>query len=436
MTAPAPTNDLTWALATIAANGQRAARPRAYYDGDHPLAFATAKFREAFGSQFAAFADNLMPVIADTLADRLQVDGFTTGTDVADERAREIWRRNRMAKRAGEVHQDAIIEGDSVLIVWPDAAEPNVPVFYPNAIGACAIRYDDEQPGFITRAAKAWQREDRHSRVNVYYPDRIEKYVSIKPSEGGLESKAASYERLAEENGAWPLPNPYGKVPVFHFCNRGGIGQMGKSEMHEAMPVQDTLNKTVCDRVVAQEFYAFRQRWATGLDPGEDDQMKTRPGGVWAVENGDVKFGEFSASDIEQYVTVAESDRKEIARVSRTPLHYFTLEGDFPSGEAQKTADGPLLAKTRDRQVSWGMVWADAMRFALQIAGAGDHDCETIWADTQPRNETEQLANAVVKVGLGVSERQVLAEVGYTPEQIDTMREQKATEDIIPTVAQ
>jgi hypothetical protein len=48
----------------------------AYYDGDHSLVFATTKFRQAFGSLFAAFADNLCASVVDAAADRLQLTGF------------------------------------------------------------------------------------------------------------------------------------------------------------------------------------------------------------------------------------------------------------------------------------------------------------------------------------------------------------------------
>src|SRR4051812_18091444 len=48
----------------------------AYYGGRHPLQFATSKFRETFGSLFAEFADNWCPVVVDSSAERLQVQGF------------------------------------------------------------------------------------------------------------------------------------------------------------------------------------------------------------------------------------------------------------------------------------------------------------------------------------------------------------------------
>ena len=436
MTAPAPNPHIKWGLEEIARSAAQAARPRDYYEGRHPLAFATEKFREAFGAKLKELADNLMPVIVDTPADRLEVAAFKTGRAAPDEVAREIWRRNRMEVRAGQVHQDAFVDGNAYVIVWPDPREPQMPIFYPNRAAVMAIRYDEEQPGYIVRAAKAWQQEDGRSRLTLYYADRVEKYVTRGKAEGGVDMHASHYEPLEVEGEPWPLPHPFEKVPVFHFANRAGIGEMGRSELVEAIPLADVLNKTLCDRIVAQEFYAFNQRYAIGLDPAEMEKAKVRPGGIWATPNTSAKFGEFQASDIGRYAELAESDRKEIARVSRTPLHYFTLEGNFPSGESQKTADGPLLSKVRKRQAAWGMVWADAMRLALTMAGASERDVETVWANTEPRSEKEELQKAVLKRELDVSERTVYTELGYTPEQIDRIREERATEDVVPTMEQ
>jgi hypothetical protein len=178
--------------------------------------------------------------------------------------------------------------------------------------------------------------------------------------------------------------------------------------------------------LVGSEFYGLPQRWAIGLEEMDPSQASTKyplqSGGVWATQSPDAKFGEFSTGNLEQFVHVINDFRKEIARVSRTPLHYFTMEGNMPSGESMKTADSPLISKVDDRQEAWGMVWSDVMRFALEIAGKGELEPEPVWADTTPRNETTDLANAVTKVKeLGVDRRLVLKEIGYSDQQIDEM---------------
>src|SRR6185436_15808277 len=136
-----PTADINWALREFAARREDYVLAREYYKGKHRLAFASEKLSSAFGRLFKAFADNLMPTVAETVKDRLKLDGFTVPS--AQPAADELWRRNRLKVRANQVHLDALIEGDAYLIVWPDAE--GVPVFHPNRATAIVIDYDDEQ---------------------------------------------------------------------------------------------------------------------------------------------------------------------------------------------------------------------------------------------------------------------------------------------------
>jgi hypothetical protein len=78
----------------------------AYYEGDQRLAFATAKFREAFGALFSAVADNWMPIVVDSKSERLKVQGFRFGTAPgADQRAWDIWQANGMDAASDGAHR-------------------------------------------------------------------------------------------------------------------------------------------------------------------------------------------------------------------------------------------------------------------------------------------------------------------------------------------
>ena len=68
-----------------------------YYDGSHNLSFQSKRFREAFGGLFDAFADNWCEVVVDASEERLNVEGFRVGDDVAgDTDAWRIWQANDM----------------------------------------------------------------------------------------------------------------------------------------------------------------------------------------------------------------------------------------------------------------------------------------------------------------------------------------------------
>lgn len=413
-----------------------------YYLGHHHLAFATKKFENAFGKMFREFSLNLCPAVVDAVKDKLRVENFTTeaGDDAIPENAWQIWQRNRLSVRSGQVHKEALTKGDAYMIVWPNAE--NQATFYPQRPENCLVEYDDEMPGKIVWAAKRWtvtegeKGDKKRRRINVYYADRVEKYQSKEVEQDRFTSEPQGYELIET------VPNPFGIVPVFHFANNADVGQRGLSELRDGLPVQDALNKTVLDMMVAMEFAAFRQRWATGIEVEFDDEGKPKAPfqagieRIWAVESPDAKFGDFEASDLEKFLKVKESFRVDMAATTGTPLYYFMLtSANFPSGESLKKSETRFINKVRDRQEAFGQVWSDAMELALKIDNKGkDVRLFVEWEDPDPLTESEKLENILIKKDLGISTRQALIDAGYGEADVDRImgereQEQQAAAD-------
>lgn len=410
-----------------------------YYRGLHRLEFASEKFRNAFGGLFSAFADNLCGIVADAVPDALEVTGFSVeeGEAKLADAVWKIWQRNHLGLRANEVHKEAAKCGDAYVIVWPNAnGEATI---YPNRAALCTVRYDAEMPGRTLWGAKLWLTEPdaskrRFVRLNLYFPDRIEKYITVNSQPNGLPQKARAFKPFEVTGEAWPLPNDWGVVPVFHFGNNASVGAMGCSELEPVAPLQDALNKAVLDMLVAMEFAAFKQRWVVGVEMGEDKDGNPIPPFVpgverlWASDNPDTKFGEFSATDLEQFTKVQNDFRAEIARVSGIPLHYLYLgKGDFPSGEALKKSESRFLKKVTRRQENYGAVWEDAMALALRMEGGGDAArLFAAWADPAPETRKELLEGLVMEKAIGATEGELLAKAGYGEEDIKQMQAEKA----------
>ncbi|MGE3465544.1 MAG: phage portal protein [Pyrinomonadaceae bacterium] len=447
------------ALESLRSTAPRYERPERYYNGEHDLRFATEKFENTFGTLFREFALNLCPVVCDAVRDKLRVTGFSVerseppasagGSDLTGAATRAIWHRNRMGTRAGEVHKEVLKAGDAYVIVWPDA--DGRAAIHPNRAANITVAYDDDRQ--IAWAAKAWRVADKRIRLNLFYPDRIEKYISKRESDGTLpEAKefvaftpekrttpsakrgnTAFVRRRASETDAIQYPgstikNPFGVVPVFHFANNADLGQPGRSELEAAIPVQDGLNKSVLDMLVAMEFSAFRQRWAAGIEVDYDaagKPVEPYSAGVeklWVAGSPDARFGDFEAAALDQFLKVKDSFRVDIASVTGTPLHYFLQQaGEFASGESLRRSETRFLAKVRDRQGSFGQVWADIMAFALRIEGRGPAQLITEWEDPSPMSERERLENLLLKRQLGLPADQALVEAGYGVEDVRGM---------------
>ncbi len=408
-----------------------------YYEGDHALAFATEKFRTTFGGLFSAFADNLCAIVVDSLVDRLELDAFGVGVSPVGFRGasggagendaktvqaeiERIQEENFFDELEAETHSEAAKCGDAYVIVWRNADDR--PAFYVQSADQCTVFYDTENTHRINWAAKVWQQDDLLWRMTLYYPDRIEKYVTDKKFRGGLPDRALSFIPYADEP---EIMNPYGRVPVFHFANNASLGKQGKSELKDVVPLQDALNKSVADMLVASEFQSFKQRYAIGLEV-ETDPVTKRPIAPiisavdrWiTADDPNVKFGEFGETNLLPFLEMQEKFRLEIARVSKTPLHYIVPSGgSSPSGEALREQLGPFLKKVTRRQVAFGNVWEQVFQFGLLIAKT-QATLQSRWKDPAPRSEMERAQLLTQKKTFNVPDEQLWRESGYTEQQI------------------
>lgn len=418
------------AVDTFRKNAGRYRLTKRYYAGEHNLNFATQKFSNTFGDLFREFALNMCPAIVDSTRDKLKVKGFSILDAEGDNAAQlgriidRIWYDNHMKQRAGELHKEVLKNGDGYVVVWPTAGGVQI---VPNAAESCVVGYDDETSATIAWAAKHWRAADRRTRLNLFFPDRIEKYISTNESEGVLPD-AKGFVRFDADDG-WLVENPFGVVPVFHFANNADIGSFGQSELDHAIPVQDGLNKAVLDMLIAMEACAFRQRWVTGVeiktdkDGKEVSPFRTGIDTIWQSESPNAKFGDFAASDLEQFLKVKDGFRIDIASVTGTPLYYLMPQmRGFPSGESLRKAETRFIAKVRDRQEHFGAQWAAAMTFALKTIGHAGVTLTTKWEDPSPLNERELLENMKLKKELGLSPGEIIQEIGYG--EADAIRHQ------------
>ncbi len=403
-----------------------------YYDGTAEVTFVGDALQDEFGEQLKhMFVNRCAPIIETTL-DRLTVRGFEDldGAD-HDQDANEMWRMHRMSRVARTAHFDALVSGDGWVLVWPEADGIRIVPQEPTDI---AVLWNADDPTILDVAAKTWQLRDGRWRLNLYYPDRLEKYVTTGPHESPPDTDNAWNEH-ADDGESWPVPHAMGRVPLFHFAVNHRAGTYGRSDLAPIIPLQDRLNLTIANQAVAEEFQSFRQRWATGIqaavDPETGEYIHPFSSGadrLW-IAGENAAFGEFSAADLEQFETVIEGHEVRIARTARVPLHYLVQTGTPPSGEALKTAEAPFVAKVTARQDAFGDTWADLAMFVLGLQGISDAHLTTVWDGAETRDEQGELERALIKQNLGVSKAQTLRELGYSDAEIEQFRDEIETDE-------
>ena len=422
--------DVAWALRSLA---DRRTEYQLYHDylrGNHRLAFASSEYRAAFAALLTGLHVNICPAVVGALTDRLKVEGFTAldGGEQAGQDAWALWEGARLGGTHNRVHKEAIASGDAYLLVWPDAS--GRARFYPHTGLTMTHEHDAEEPDVITKAAKLWKDGKRY-RLNLYYPDRIEKYRTMADTSGAT---VAAFGRYDDGDGD-DIRNDFGRVPVFHFPFDSDTHAHGTAELRDIVPIQDSLNKAMHDLMVACEVVAFPQRLIIGVEePVNDDGSPaalfqagiTR---IMTVANPEAKAVTFPAADIEKYQSVKTGLYQDIAAIKGIPIHYFHLGGDFPSGESLKVAESRLVSRVDDTQVDFGDVWADALAFALRVENGTETQLRTVWADAASRNERSEAETVAIMVrDVGISQKEGWRRLRFSGDEIATMEAEKEME--------
>jgi hypothetical protein len=403
-----------------------------YYDGDQPIAsIVTEQYRDAFARMIRDVVDNWMPIVVDAVEERLHVEGFRFGKDAqGDADAWAIWQRNYLDADSEIVHSVACTAGLAAVMVWPDAdGEPVITVEHPTQV------YVEHVPGARRKRAAAlkvfvddWTGD---TLATLYLPESLHKF-----RRSGDE--ALWVPRGTSEDDA---ANPLGVVPIVPMLNRPTMFGKGRSEIAEVTSTQDQVNKLVADMLIASEFSAFKQRWATGIevpiDPETGEEVEVFTAAVqrvWHTASETAKFGEFGETNLANYVGAIENRVQSLASRTRTPPHYLLGgSGSFPSGESLKATETGLIAKVRSRQRHYGETWEEVIRLAFAIKSddkrAKAYDAETIWRDPESRTEAEHVdALGKLRTMLSVPLEQLWADAGYTPQQIARFRSMLAEE--------
>jgi hypothetical protein len=337
-----------------------------WYRGNHPRPYIPPKAATEYRRIVDIAASAWLKLVIDAINERLRVDGFTgQGNASTDLEAWRIWGRNRMNAVQPLVHAEALTLGRSYVSVWPNRADPTTPTIR----GESALRVwvaRDSADFSPLWAVKSWStgEEDPGSEVAyLYTPKEFQRY------------------RRADKTGEWTpdgpaARNPLGRVPFVEFANGRDLLGESASELAPLIPIQERINSVNLHMQLAMLVAAFRQRWAAGLAiPEDEDGNPVEPFNaavdkLWISDDPNAKFGEFSESNLANYVTVLESLVRQLSAISAVPAHYLLGQLVNISAEALKAAEAGLSAKVRHKQLTLGEGWSDVMNLVRWRAGA------------------------------------------------------------------
>ena len=410
--------DLAIAVSHLTAKKPRYDALWSYYDGAQPLVYSSAKLKEIFHGLDANFTENWCAVVVDSVLDRLDLrDLSVPGDDAATEALRALREQSGLVDDEHAIHESLCVTGEAFVLAWPDDA--GGPQAFVNDARLCHAEYDAANPRRLRFAAKWWS-ESEAVRLNLYYPDRIEYYVTVREFKYGEMPDERSFQPWGDEPAAL---NPFGAIPLFHFRFNQ---RKPVSQLDNVLPVQDMANQLVASMMVAAEFGAFPQRYV--ISESGIANLQNNPNAIWdlVAAGKDMQAttaGQFAATDLNNYLVALNKLAADIGIISRTPRHYFYAQGGDPSGEALIAMEAPLNRKVERLQAALMPTWRDLAGFLLLLAGQ-PQPTQRIWVNYEPPQTVQPMTDAIIVktlVEAGQPLATVLRDRGWTDEELQEM---------------
>jgi hypothetical protein len=451
---------------------------RQYDDGNQFVAL-TERLRQFLGGDVTNTTEdykrlrlNLVRTVTTAVVERLIVTGFDSDEVGAIEEsptptgeatpktikpvaawATALWQQARMDATQRRVHHATLRDSESFVIVDWDVLMGR-PTFTPHLRfidgsvdgdneGCRAFYADDDPDRALLFVSKRWTEvvfdaaghRTQRQRMNLYYPDRIEKYK-------GFPGAWAEVQDPLDPS--WPLRwldkkgQPLG-IPAIHFRSTAGM------EAREAIGPQNAINKTIIDLMAAGDATAFRILIALGWNPvdANGDPLPIEPGRWLGTPNKDANVIVVEPADLSGLVGLVDKWIHWTAMVTDTPVSRFISTAQIAAEGTLKEQEGPLITKTRNRAGEMGDAWEDCMSMARRLAntfgGAALDEVaqlSTLWEPFQARDEDAELARAAKKQALGIPRRQILLELGYDAAQVAQWDEEATKKEDADRAAQ
>lgn len=389
---------------------------------------------------------NIIQTIVLAVLDELSVLSFDTSETASESGekdqvswARKVWEFNKMQMRQHTVHEGALRDHESFIMVDYDDDQKMPRLTYHeyyvdqaaggNGCGVVLVYENDDPSGRLLCAIKEWleteQRDGKpysYKRRNVYYSDRVEKFY-----------RDPEWEHYQPDGAAWPTPwlakdgSALG-IPVISFRNFGGA-----PEAWEALGPQDAINKVFLD-VLAEADGAFRMFFVTGSygttdgRPAAEDGsnlVSVSPMSLIGIPGVDTGVTTVDGGDPTNLIDALKNIILIVAQITATPVSYFSISKQIAGVDTLKGQDKPLSKKVEKRKDIFGQSWEDVIRMARRVANAFGNagldeavTIETIWKQVFDL-ETIQLMRDV----LGLPEETLWRMYGLSEEQIQAAKE-------------
>ncbi|WP_438470775.1 phage portal protein [Streptomyces asiaticus] len=410
-----------------------------YERGEHDDPYMPAHADDEYRLLAKRAVSNWTPLLVSTPAQALYVDGFRPGRSTEElpqatsSKSTEWahWQRSRMDARQAAVYRGALKFGHSFVVT--ERGKKGVTSKGLSALKTAALYEDpanDETPYAaitIVRAPKG----EAPGKARMW-DAKYEYEVTYRSKSDADSVRVSSKKRL---HGA-------SECPVTRFAASVDLEGRTIGVIEPMIAVQDRINQTIFDLLVAQTYTSHEVRYATGMAPPMQMELLDENGNVTTdpalavdsrpkldangnpipaqinhnarrflfAEDPDVKFGSLPAGPIGSLIDSIDMSIRHLAAISQTPPHHLLGQIANLSAEALLAAETALSRKITEFQSIFGEAWERVFRLAAELEGntssAEDFHGEVQWRDMESRS-LAQAADALGKLAdqLGIPKR-------------------------------
>ncbi|MFJ9827711.1 phage portal protein [Streptomyces sp. NPDC101160] len=400
-------------LATLGRDKARLMRIDDYLHGRHDDPYMPAQADDEYRLLAKRAVSNWAPLLVNTPGQALYVDGYRAGdeasrgaaTDLASPQWRH-WQRSRLDARQSAVYKGALTYGHAFTLT--ERVKGVVLTKGLSALRTSAL-YEDPANDDTPHAALTvvtWPVGEKAGRARMW-DGRFEYAVTFK----GLEDSDNITVGKGKRHGA-------AECPVTRFAASVDLEGRTVGLVEPMIPLQNRINQTVFDLLLAQSYGSTKVRTVTGMAPpvqrdpetGEvvyDTQGNPIPLPInhnskrfLFAEDPDVRFGSLDETPLQGFIDSIDMSVRHLSAIAQVPPHAMLGQIANLSAEALQAAEISLSRMIQEFRTAFGEAWERVFRLAAELEGAlgaEDFTGEVIWRDMEQRS-LAQSADALGKL--------------------------------------
>jgi hypothetical protein len=418
---------------------------KSFYDGDREEVSANKVIEKVIEKSAAAHPISLAHIPVDALCDKIELTAISAEETAAKVALAAWYDDNDIEDESDDWLRLAAAYGDYYVINDPLEEDAQGRATRVRSTGSSPLTtvvvYSSEDSRTPLFGVKMWKANRRFLAV-VYYDD-CSVLLETDVRSNDTTPKPADFRPRLDDDGD---PDSYiekhlgGRMLVEHIAIDGK--PYGTPVHRKAFGPQDAITKISATNLAAVDGLGFPVRYAlmdpmAQIDDDIDDDfgtagpgstdgqttvtapqsLKDTPGSMRILHGiRDIKQLDSAKSDdflknLDWYIRV-------MAVACGVPLFEFDLNGEQPSGEARRRAEGRINKHARSVARTLGRAYTGVGDVVLGLMGL-EGTVAVSFRPTETETDKDGLELVGIKISNGVPVRQALLEAGYTAEQVD-----------------